>query len=278
MWEGLGYYSRARNLHAAAQDVMERYKGVFPDTYEGIISLKGIGPYAAAAIGSFVYGIPRVVVDGNVLRVISRLYGIKEPVDIPATKRQITELAQALLDYQDPAEFNQTIMEFGALNCTYKNPNCTNCPLNKFCIAYKKEIVSILPVKSKKIKKRTRHFQFFILEDSKKNILVEQRTAKDVWQGLHQFPMLEHKAKVDAPSLHDVPDIGPIEAKLEETSKEYKQTLTHQYIRAVFYRYKLKDDLAKGKYENRVVLPMRKINSLAWPKIIANYLEDRGLL
>lgn len=277
-WEGLGYYSRARNLHAAAQDVMNRYNGVFPDTYEGIISLKGIGPYAAAAIGSFVYGIPKVVVDGNVLRVISRLYGIQKPVDIPATKRQITELAQALLDHQDPAEFNQTIMEFGALHCTYKNPACPTCPLSKFCVAYEKDVVSILPVKSKKIKKKTRHFRFYILEDSRQNILIEQRAAKDIWQGLYQFPALELEKKSDAASLHDISDIGPIKAQLEGTSEEYKQTLTHQYIRAVFYHYKLKQTLSKGKHKNRVVIPMVKIKELPWPKIIANYLADRGLV
>lgn len=276
LWEGLGYYSRARNLHAAAQDVMERFGGKFPDTYEDIISLKGIGPYAAAAIGSFVYGIPKVVVDGNVLRVISRLYGIEDAVDIPATKKRITVLAQALLETQDAAEFNQAIMEFGALNCTYKNPTCTTCPLNKLCVAYSKKKVDQLPVKSKKIKKKTRRFHFLILEDSKNRLLIDQRESKDVWQGLFQFPLLESDSLNHELSLHDFPDIEPMKGELLEVSELYKQTLTHQYIHTLFYHFLAKTQLKKHKCYK--VISKTAIKDYAWPKIIVNYLKDKDLL
>lgn len=279
LWEGLGYYSRARNLHAAAQDVMDRFKGTFPDSYDDIISLKGIGPYAAAAIGSFVYGIPKVVVDGNVLRVISRLYGIEAAVDLPATKKLITTKAQALLETQDPAEFNQAIMEFGAMNCTYKNPSCETCPVQQHCIGYAKDLVSSLPLKSKKIKKRTRHFQFLVIEDNAGRFLVERRTGKDVWQGLHQFPLLEVPEIAHAPTLHAVPHLSSVKGQLEDVSENYKQTLTHQYIHAVFYHYKLALLLKDKEQEpNRMVISSVEIKDMAWPKIIANYLKDKELL
>ncbi len=276
LWEGLGYYSRARNLHAAAQDVMNRFDGQFPDTYENIISLKGIGPYAAAAIGSFVYGIPRVVVDGNVLRVISRLYGIEEAVDLPATKKQITLLAQTLLDTQDPAEFNQAIMEFGAINCTYKKPSCATCPLRQFCTAHAKKIVDQLPLKSKKIKKTTRRFHFLILEDPNNCFLVDQRTGKDVWQGLFQFPLLESNKLDHELSLHDFPHIEPIKGKLVGVSELYKQTLTHQYIQACFYHFRAEASLKR--HNSYKVISKSEIKDYAWPKIIVNYLKDRELL
>jgi len=278
LWEGLGYYSRARNLHAASQDVMERFDGKFPDTYEDIISLKGIGPYAAAAIGSFVYGIPKVVVDGNVLRVISRLYGIEEAVDLPATKKIITHKAQVLLETQDPAEFNQTIMEFGAMQCTYKSPGCADCPLRKYCVAYDKELVTTLPLKSKKIKKRKRFFQYALISDKKDNYLIEQRQQKDVWQGLHQFPLVETPKKANALSLHDIPDLGSVDGELETVSDNYKQTLTHQYIHAVFYHFKSAKLLKQEKHKNRMVVSLAKFKELTWPKVIANYLTDRELL
>jgi len=273
LWEGLGYYSRARNIHHSAQDIMERFGGTFPDNYKDIISLKGIGPYAAAAIGSFAFDLRHVVVDGNVLRVISRLYGIQEPVDETQTKKNIQSLAQGLLETQEAAEFNQAIMEFGALNCTYKNPGCPTCPLNKVCVAYKQNLVAQLPVKSKKIKKKNRYFHFLFLEVNKQ-VAIMQRLGKDIWQGLYQFPLIETEKK-DADLVHELKVIVGKYKKEGPSSKWYKQTLTHQYIHARFYHYSLDQVKEPEKY---ILISNKDLKKYAWPKIINQYLEDSGYL
>lgn len=276
LWEGLGYYSRARNLHHTAKDIIDNYGGVFPATYETIIKLKGIGPYTAAAISSFVYGLPHVVVDGNVMRVISRYYGIKDPVDTPPVKKKITKLGQQLLEQQDPAEFNQAVMEFGALCCTYKNPLCTFCPLIDSCKAYNKNLIHLIPKKSKKIKKRHRYFQFLILLDKKNRVLVEPRVHKDIWQGLYQFPLIETPTPPEsaAPELPPALITGPLEYDILDFSKEYKQTLTHQYITARFYTYKINRAFKKKLPEGMKAIAYNSLDTLAFPKIVLSYFKD----
>lgn len=273
LWEGLGYYSRARNLHAAAQHIYEALDGKFPDTHEDILKLKGVGPYTAAAIASFVYNLPHAVVDGNVLRVMSRLHGIEDPVDLPATKKQIHTLTQALLSYQSPDEFNQAIMEFGALNCTYKNPGCATCPFKKDCQALKQNIVSTLPRKSKKIKKRSRYFHFFLITDPKDSILIYQRKDKDVWQGLYAFPLTEVKAFQESPQLPA--PLDTLKLKPYKVSEVHKQTLSHQYIHAKFHHYKLPTKF-KDVPEGFRVQPLAQLSELAFPRIVNGYLEGLG--
>ena len=275
-WEGLGYYSRARNLHATAQLIHNDLYGKFPTEYEEIIKLKGIGEYTAAAIASFVYGLPYVVVDGNVLRVISRLYGIKEAVDKTPTKRKIKDLAQALLNEQDPAEFNQAIMEFGALNCTFKNPDCPRCPLRKSCIAFQNDLVTTLPVKSKKIKKRKRYFVFHLILDKKHQVLIEQRGPKDVWQGLYQLPLVE----LDGPLSGNrdlLPLIKKLKLTLTDTSTCHKQLLTHQQLFCWFLVYKSEKafpkSLAVEKGGNYKQVPQSRLSDYPFPKVIKAYLE-----
>ena len=276
-WEGLGYYSRARNLHATAQHIHTELDGKFPTEYAEIIKLKGVGEYTAAAIASFVYGLPYVVVDGNVLRVMSRLYGLTEPVDLPATKKTIKKLAQALLEEQDPAEFNQSIMEFGALNCTYKKPSCMYCPLQQDCIAFQKGIAAELPVKSKKIKKRKRYFVFHLIVDSQQQVLIQQRGPKDVWQGLYQLPLVER----DEPLGQDValsPLISRLQLKLRKVSECHKQLLTHQQLYRWFVVYQslkpfpktLEQDLGPD-YK---VVPRYQLSKWPFPKVIKAYLEE----
>ena len=277
IWEGLGYYSRARNLHTAANDVMYRFGGVFPSTYEDILSLKGIGPYAAAAIGSFVYGLPYVVVDGNVLRVISRVYGMTGSVDITENKKTIRARAQALQDLADPGEFNQTIMEFGAMVCTYKNPGCLDCPIKRYCEANKQGMVDNIPARTKKVKKRSRAFHFHIIEDKKGQVIVEQRKGKDVWQGLFQFPIIEVSDIHHETVLHDVIDIG-VDSKQESCSEVYKQTLTHQRISARFYRHRVTVVHTESQSSDKMVIALSELDKLAWPKIISNYLNYSGLI
>jgi len=276
LWQGLGYYSRARNLHAAANDIMERFGGTFPSEYEEILSLKGIGPYSAAAIGSFAYGLPYVVVDGNVLRFISRYFGIKTSIDLAPTKNKIQDLAQRMQDEVDPAEFNQAIMEFGALCCTFKNPSCTQCILQPECKAFHNNQVSNIPVRTKKIKKRKRHFHFHILLDKAGNTLVAQRGPKDVWHGLFQFPLFEAKHPNHAGKLHEVIDIGT--KKMTTTVYgPYKQSLTHQHISGTFYVHQLRIKMKRSWIGEYRMLGISELHNLPWPRIISHFLEKESL-
>lgn len=190
LWQGLGYYSRARNLFATAQMVTNQHQGRFPDTYEGLKSLPGIGPYTAAAIASFCFGLPHAVVDGNVIRVLSRLYGIEDPVNEPSTRKQMDALANDLLNRRDPATHNQAIMEFGALHCKPANPDCIRCPFAEHCLAFRTGKVKSIPIKSSKVKVRDRYFNYLVVrfQDS---ILLRKRIESGIWQELHEPPMEE---------------------------------------------------------------------------------------
>ncbi|MEO1264044.1 MAG: A/G-specific adenine glycosylase, partial [Bacteroidota bacterium] len=177
MWEGLGYYSRARNLHAAAKFIADELNGTFPDTFHEILGLKGVGPYTAAAIASFAYGLPHAVVDGNVYRVLSRFFGIEEPIDTTAGKKLFAALAQELLDEKQAGNYNQAIMDFGATHCTPALPACTSCLMKSKCTAFQKNTVNKLPVKIKKTKRRQRFFNYLILNE-KGNVFIKKRTQK----------------------------------------------------------------------------------------------------
>lgn len=188
LWQGLGYYSRARNLHAASQQIVEQ--GSFPSTYLGIRSLKGIGDYTAAAISSLSFNLPYAVVDGNVYRVLSRLFGLDIPIDSTVGKKQFAELAQELLDKQNPGLYNQAIMDFGALQCVPKSPICTDCPLQDKCVAFAENRVEELPVKSHKTKVTNRYFHYYFIHVGSE-VLLHQRQAGDIWQGLYELPLVE---------------------------------------------------------------------------------------
>ncbi|MGZ4118512.1 MAG: A/G-specific adenine glycosylase, partial [Bacteroidia bacterium] len=190
LWQGLGYYSRARNLHTTAQIVADKYKGKFPDTYEDILSLKGIGDYTAAAIASFAFNKARAVVDGNVYRVLSRVFGIETPIDSSKGKKEFYALANELIDKKNPALFNQAIMELGAIQCKPVNPDCSVCPLNNMCFAFAKKRIADFPVKEKKTKVRDRYFNYIVL-NYKGKTAINKRGAKDIWHNLHDFPLIE---------------------------------------------------------------------------------------
>jgi A/G-specific adenine glycosylase len=266
LWEGLGYYSRARNLHAAAQQVMQVHKGKFPATHAEILSLKGIGSYTAAAISSFAYNLPHAVLDGNVYRVLSRIFGIETPIDSTEGKKQFEKLADALLDKKLPATYNQAIMDFGSLVCKPQNPLCDVCPFSSDCKALEFGKISLLPVKSKKLVKTERHFHYFVLHD-KKNIFIQQRIDNDIWKGLYEFPMEEtpnsRRAKISASSQ-----------KIYPSQKfSYRQTLSHQYINGYFYEMKVeKLEKNAGSY---LKIPKSELLTYAYPKIVRAYLQDR---
>jgi A/G-specific adenine glycosylase len=195
-WQGLGYYSRARNLHQAARRIVERYGGIFPDQYVQILSLQGVGEYTAAAIASLAFGMPYAVVDGNVYRFLSRLFGIETPIDSTTGKRQFKQLADLLLDKKRSGLYNQAVMEFGALQCVPLSPCCEECPLADRCVALYEKKVTRLPVKNKITKVTDRYFYYFVVLHAG-NVWLQKRTAKDVWQNLYEFPLLESDYQLD---------------------------------------------------------------------------------
>ena len=222
-WQGLGYYSRARNLHTAAQQVMEL--GGFPQTFKELKTLKGVGDYTAAAIASIAFGEPVAVVDGNVYRVLSRYYGIDTPIDSTEGKKGFQALAQSLLPINEPADYNEAIMDFGATQCTPNSPHCSACPLCETCVAFREQRINELPVKSKKVKQRERHFTYLYIEYEGK-IAIHQRGAGDIWQGLWEFPQEEHLTSSEDSAWKT-------EAQLLQ--KGVKHILTHQILLADIY-------------------------------------------
>lgn len=277
LWQGLGYYSRARNLHFTAQLIMSNYGGQFPNTYKDILSLKGIGPYTAAAVGSFAFDLNHVVVDGNVLRFMSRLLGIQKAIDTTETKKLITVQAQALLDHAKPAEFNQAIMEMGALVCTSKKPNCDSCPVATHCIAKKKNIVPVIPFKEKKIKKRHRYFHFYFVIDSIGNTLLTKRTKKDIWQGLYQFPMQELTSFDEEASISDFLGLDTYGISGVYSSDIMRQTLTHQRIHAKFHKIELQGKIKAKDYDDYILIPVDNMNKYPLPKIMDLYFNDLSI-
>ena len=228
-WQGLGYYSRARNLHTAAQQVVEL--GGFPQTFKELKTLKGVGDYTAAAIASIAFGEPVAVVDGNVYRVLSRYYGIDTPIDSTEGKKEFQALAQSLLPINEPADYNEAIMDFGATQCTPNSPHCSACPLCETCVAFREQRINELPVKSKKVKQRERHFTYLYIEYEGK-IAIHQRGAGDIWQGLWEFPQAEQLA-----SSED--SVWKTEAQLLQ--KGVKHILTHQILLADIYLWRPKN-------------------------------------
>ena len=227
-WQGLGYYSRARNLHTAAQQVVEL--GGFPQTFKELKTLKGVGDYTAAAIASIAFGEPVAVVDGNVYRVLSRYFGIDTPIDSTEGKKEFQALAQSLLPINEPADYNEAIMDFGATQCTPNSPHCSACPFCETCVAFREQRINELPVKSKKVKQRERHFTYLYIEYEGK-IAVHQRGAGDIWQGLWEFPQAEQLTSSEDSAWEN-------EAQLLQ--KRVKHILTHQILLADIYLWRPK--------------------------------------
>ena len=239
-WQGLGYYSRARNLHKAAKQVAVVHEGDFPKTYTEILALPGVGPYTAAAISSICFSLPHAVVDGNVYRVLSRLFGIDTPIDSTTGQKSFKLLAQELLDTKNPGDHNQAMMEFGALHCTPKNPKCESCPFAKVCEARKQGRVQELPVKAKKLKKRDRYFNYIVPQRAK-SIYLTKRTGKGIWQNLYEFPLVETTAEVsDFAQLSGEEGFsrlfGTSELRVEQVTGPFKHILSHQRIFARFWQ------------------------------------------
>ncbi|MFM7021631.1 MAG: A/G-specific adenine glycosylase [Flavobacteriales bacterium] len=264
-WQGLGYYSRARNLHSAAKMVVTNFKGTFPSDHKNILKLKGVGEYTAAAIASFSFDLPYPVLDGNVFRVISRIYGFHEAIDSNTGKRKFMDHLHTLIPKNDPAAFNQAIMEFGALYCTPKNPDCSSCIFKNECYAFKNDKVEVLPYKEKKIVKRDRYFYYKVSIDAQNRILIQKRENKDIWQGMYEFPHLETAEKIDQPlkALH----INKKDVLF--FSETEKHLLTHQNIYFSFYVVKINSG-NKGMWVTH-----EELKELPVPKIIADFIRKK---
>lgn len=276
LWQGLGYYSRARNLHIAAKTVVEEYNGVFPGSSSELKRLKGVGEYTAAAIASISYNEPVPVIDGNVYRVLSRLYAVDEPIDAGKGKGLFYKLAQENLNMEEPGEHNQALMELGALVCKPKNPGCENCPLSIGCKALKNVEQERFPVKVKKIKKRKRFLYFFIIRCGK-STFIQKRGKGDIWQGLYQFPLYEsdndlsEKSVLMTPILKELSDLtGEKDFKI---SGNVKHVLTHQILNAKFVHINL-TECRCGDVSKYLKIRWDELNEFAMPRLITRYLES----
>jgi A/G-specific adenine glycosylase len=231
LWQGLGYYSRARHLRTAALQIVNEHGGLFPTSHAALLKLKGVGDYTAAAIASICFGIPEPVVDGNVYRVLSRVFGIATPIDSTAGKKQFRALAAELISREHPGDHNQAVMELGATVCTPRNPRCGDCPLARKCIAKAEGRIAELPVKSGKTKTRTRHFNYLLIE-AKDGIYLRKRTGQDIWQGLWELPLIETEKPATASVLKKH---GPY-ASVKRIEGPVRHVLSHQVISATLWR------------------------------------------
>tara|TARA_R110002072_G_scaffold281965_3_gene444661 strand:- start:2623 stop:3645 length:1023 start_codon:yes stop_codon:yes gene_type:complete len=262
-WQGLGYYSRARNLHYSAKTICEKYNGIFPKTYQEIIELKGIGQYTASAISSFAFGEVKAVVDGNVYRLLSRVFDIEIAIDSTSGKKYFQKLADELINNKHPGEHNQAIMELGSLVCKPANPLCDECPLNDTCLAFSKKNIDQRPVKLKKTKVRNRYFHYFIFKQENK-ILIEQRTAKDIWQNMFQFPLFESDGKSED-------HIQQLWQNQSYQSEVITHILSHQKISAVFHHI---DSFPKERNEKWMEIGITEVQDHPLPRLIDKYLNE----
>ncbi len=275
LWQGLGYYSRARNLHQTAKIIATEYKGVFPKGYEELLKLKGVGDYTASAIASICYNEPKAVVDGNVFRVLSRFYGVDLPINSSKGIKYFKELAEKVMDVEAIRDYNQGIMEFGAMQCIPRNPNCDNCPLNEGCVALQKQKIDLLPVKLKKLKVKKRFFNYVIPlyqnEEKQFKTIIEQRTKKGIWQNLWQFPLIESDKELTLQRLKSrLAEVISSKHVLEiyafhETQVIHK--LSHQHLYCTFWVVQYNDD-------NDSAILIEKVENYPMPILIAKFIEQ----
>jgi A/G-specific adenine glycosylase len=277
LWQGLGYYSRARNMHTTAKIVVMDFGGIFPSTYEGLLKLKGIGPYTAAAIASFAFDEKVAVVDGNVYRVLARVFGVETDISSHEAKKVFGELANQLISESSPSTYNQAIMEFGAKYCTPANPECMFCVFHYDCVANATGKQSFLPIKSKKVKVKNRFFNYFVIEKDNQ-FLMNQRAEKDIWSGLCDFYLLESEDKLV--ELEEVYNdfLQKVLSKsiIKNVSENFKHILTHQRIEAKFWHVVLNEEVDIPK--NYHFYSLKEIEELPKPILIEKYLKSLNFL
>jgi A/G-specific adenine glycosylase len=271
LWQGLGYYSRARNLHQTAKIIAFEKEGVFPNKYTELLKLKGVGEYTAAAIASFSFNEAVPVVDGNVYRVLARVFDIETDISSAKAKKEFQELAFELLPKDQPALFNQAIMEFGALQCTPQSPNCEQCTMNSLCLALQKKKVAQLPIKLKKTKVVDRFLNYIIFEDANNNTLVQQRTEKGIWHKLYEFPLIETSEAVDNEFISDelqkkLLAENEILELIDLHTNDIVHKLSHQKLHIKFWRVMVKSTLSSG-------ISFSEIKKYPFPIVIYNFIE-----
>ena len=267
LWQGLGYYSRARNLHFTAKFVVENYKGIFPNSYEELLKLKGIGTYTAAAIASFSSNEAVAVLDGNVFRVLSRVFNVEYDISQNSSKKYFTELATKVLSETQPNIHNQAIMEFGALQCVPKSPNCIACIFNDSCEAFKLKKVSELPVKSKKIKVTKRFLNYILVKDILNNYEMHKRTENGIWKNLYEFPCIESENEMkEQEILNHLQHSYSIKSFHYFDSFDVLHKLSHQHLNIKFYTIESKDIITKG-------YTFEEVKQLPVPIVLHNFIE-----
>lgn len=274
LWQGLGYYNRCKNMLATARHIAHQLGGSFPNSHADILGLKGVGPYTAAAIASFAFGLPHAVVDGNVYRVLSRYFGISTPFDSTAGKQLFASLAQQLLHQQQSAAYNQALMDLGATVCTPANPQCGHCPLKGNCYAFKQDAIALFPVRSKKITIKERHFNYIILTTGEK-VWVQKRQAGDIWENLHQPYLIETRTAVTDLNVieHEVSEKLSLQKLPIQYLGHSKQRLTHQQIFFKFYLLRLIAP-SEMSYEVGTWVSISELKKLAFPKTLASFLKN----
>lgn len=281
LWQGLGYYNRARNLHAAARQVAERYGGLFPTRYEEVRALRGVGDYTAAAVVSFAADAPHAVVDGNVYRVLSRLSDIPTPIDTAAGKREFATMAAALLsdylariDHKGSGLYNQALMELGALVCTPRGAQCADCPLAGSCMALRSGTVGLRPVKRGKTAQTPRYFNYLHITDRRGRVAIRRRDREDIWQGLYELPLIETAAETDFEAL-PIPLTGYV---WEGSVRMPKHVLSHRVIHAVFHRLAIPDwDEMADLPDGWCVVPAERLDDYAVARLTELYLERQSV-
>ena len=270
LWQGLGYYSRARNLHATAKTIVKEYNGEFPSQYSDLIKLKGVGDYTASAIASISFNEPEPVVDGNVYRVLARYFGIPLAIDSTKGAKYFKALARELMDLENIRDYNQGLMEFGALPCKPRNPDCNSCPLGDSCVALQKGQIALLPVKSKKQKVTTRYINYLVLQDPNGKTLFKKREGKGIWQNLYEFPCVETKSEIE---------VSAMQAEVREMLPEYRSgpprrfngqkiihKLSHQHLHVHFWGVEVDRPLESG-------IPTSSLGHYPVPVLIAEFIE-----
>lgn len=276
LWQGLGYYSRARNLHETAKNIHHNLGGKFPDRFDELVKLKGVGAYTAAAIASFAFGEPKAVVDGNVIRVLARVFGISTAFDTTAGKKEFAALAQQLIDSKQPAAYNQAIMDFGAVVCTPQNPACEACPMHKICVAYTSNKTAELPKREKRTKILPRYFNYLVIK-SKTEILIEKRTGNDIWKNLYQLPLIE-TAQPLKKDFHKTiaAHLGTDAFTIDSYGREVSQMLSH---RKIYFRFVVLEtgNINRLKINGLQKVKLSKLHEYAFPKTINDYLNSNVL-
>lgn len=279
LWQGLGYYSRARNLHSTAKNISTNLKGIFPSNFKDLIKLKGVGDYTASAIASICFNEATAVVDGNVYRVLARVFGIFTPINSSLGKKEFKKLAQNLIDSSQPGTFNQALMEFGARYCKPQNPDCSVCIFNHDCVAFQKNMVSDVPVKLKKTIVKKRYFNYLVIVSENKRTILQQRTKKGIWQQLYEFPLIETSKEIGISKIQKLPEYIELSEKYSfiaielYNKKSIIHKLSHRHLITRFWIVKSADLTEAKSGSIKEGIPLQNVGKYPVPVLLENFIS-----